>query len=336
VARVRGAVMGRILPARVAGARRFLLVFFGTVALGFGVIAAALAALARNGLLAAPPLTATDCIDSKFASLRGLDLTDRTLVATGSSSTWRNLDMAVFEQRFPGTRAYNAAPCYLHIDQTAYFTEFLLERMPRVETVVTVVAPRDFEACPPEQTAFFDHRLAHAYLSRQVPAWLPYITGFRPLYLAREALEARRARGSGGPEPLTDAYGSSVLRHAHDWRPPLRIDRRCFAGLTALESVVAARGARLVVATVPVMPDWAAANDPDGSRIEAWMRAMAASLRRETSLLVDGRPLAWDDSRFADSVHVIDPYHRSFTAFVADSMAARRSAPEPVRTAAHR
>jgi len=319
----------RHAPDGVAS-RRFLLVFFGVVLLGFAAFGAAHLALKRKGLLPAPPLTATSCLDEKLAALRGLPLEGRTLVATGSSATWRNLDMAVFERRFPGTRAYNAAPCYLHIDQTAFFTGFMLERMPRVETVVVVTAPRDFEACPPEQTAIFDPRLAHAYLSGTAPRWLPYLTGFRPLYLVREALNLRteRARSLSEPvaasnEPVADAYGSSILVNAHGWRPPLRIDPRCYAGLAALEGAVAAKGARLVVATLPVMPEWAAAFDPDGEAVEDWTRRMAASLRRESSLLVDGRVLAWDDCRFADPVHLIYPYHRPYTELVADTMAER-------------
>jgi hypothetical protein len=319
-------------PSRAVAARRFLSVFFGTVLLGLGAFVAAHLALEREGLLPAPPLTATGCLDGKLAALRGLPLQDRTLVASGSSATWRNLDMAVFERRFPGTRAYNAAPCYLHMDQTAYFTGFLLERMPRVETVVAVVAPRDFEACPPEQTAIFDPDLAHAYLSGLVPRWLPYLTGFRPLYLAREALGIRRERAedqraarAGTPHrrPVDDPYGSSILTQPNEWRPPLRIDPRCYAGLAALEATVAAKGARLVVATAPIKPDWAVAFDPEGKAVEEWTRRMAASLRREDSLLVDGRALAWDDSRFADPVHVIHPHHRPYTEFVAGAMAER-------------
>ena len=103
----------------------------------------------------------------------------------------------------------------------------------------------------------------------------------------------------------------------------MRIDPGCYAGLAALEAMAAAKGASLVVATMPVMPDWATAFDPEGKAVEDWTRGMAASLRRESSLLVDGRVLTWDDSRFADPVHTIYPYHRLYTEFIADAMAER-------------
>jgi hypothetical protein len=311
------------------GARRFLAVFFGAVTLGLAAVAGLHMALAGKGLLPAPPITATNCINEKFVELReGLPLRDRTILAVGSSATWRNLDLSVFERRFPGARPVNAAPCYIHVDQTAFLTGFLLARMPRVETVLVVVAPRDFEECSSGDTAFFEPRLADAYLSGYVPAWLPYLTGFRPRYVLGEALRRHRERRSGEVQPaamaLSDRYGSSILRQPYDWRPALQIDRRCFDGLAALEAAVAARGAHLVVATVPIMPEWAAAFDPEGTQVEAWVRDIRASLRLHSSLFVDGRGLPWDNSRFADPVHLIYPHHRAYSEFLADAIARRQ------------
>src|SRR3712207_3183643 len=125
---------GRVARSAPADPRRFLKVVLGAAALGAMLGVRALAAPGAKGWLPAPPLTATNCVDSKFALLRRLDLSDRTLVAVGSSATWRNLDLELLERRFPGTRAYNVAPCYLHMDQTAFFAEFMLDRMPQVET----------------------------------------------------------------------------------------------------------------------------------------------------------------------------------------------------------
>jgi hypothetical protein len=316
-----GASTSRTTPERARRAPAFAVVFLGAVLAGLAGLAGAHVLLDRAGLLPAPPLAATFCIDDKFAFFREQPSEDRTLLAVGSSATWRNLEMPVFERRFPGTRALNAGPCYLHIDQAAHYAEFLLARMPRVATVVAVLAPRDFEACPPEETAFFDPGLAGAYLSGWVPRWLPYLTGFRPLYLAREGWRRLQERRTGGPPPAhEDGLGSYVARHRIDWRPPLRIDPRCYAGLAALEEAAAARGARLVLATLPTMPEWAAANDPTGAAIEEWTRSIAATLRRETSLLVDGRPLGWGDDRFADPVHLLYPHHRAFTEFIADAI----------------
>ena len=314
----------------LAGSRRFLLAFLILVLAGVAAVAAAHVALARHGLLPEPPLAATRCIDEKFLMLREAPLDDRTLLAVGSSTTWRNLDVALLERRLPGTRAYNAAPCYLHADQTAFLAEFLLERMPQVDTVLAVMAPRDFEGCPASQTDFFDPDLAGAFLSRAVPVWLPYVSGFRPPYLWREARTTWRG---GPPHPgetaREDATGSSILTEKQNWRPPLVIDPGCYEGLTRLEAAAARHGARLVVATLPVMPAWAAAEDPDGTGTGRWMRDVAGALKRDDSLLIDGRPLGWGDERFADPVHVLYPHHTPLTAYYADAIAAHRRAVPP-------
>ncbi|MFC7610056.1 hypothetical protein [Teichococcus aestuarii] len=169
-------------PSERRAARRFLLTVLALILAGAGVLAGGHMALARIGRLPDPPLTATWCIDEKLAALRDVALEDRVLLALGSSATWRNLDMPLIAVQLGDERVYNAAPCYLHIDQTAFLASFLLDRAPQVRTVMVVLAPRDFESCPAEATAFFDTALGDAYLSGLVPSWLPYVTGFRPLY----------------------------------------------------------------------------------------------------------------------------------------------------------
>lgn len=310
-----------------AQSRQFLLVFLALTLLGLGAMAAGHVALARRGLLVEPPLTATSCIDEKFAAMRTAPLSDRTMLAVGSSATWRNLDTALLEQALPGTKPYNAAPCYLHVDQAAFLTEFLLERAPRVTTVFAVLAPRDFEGCPAEETEFFDPALVSAFLSRSVPKWLPYVSGFRLPYLLREARNLRSRRASGRRDPADtaayDALGSSILTQTQEWSPPLRIDPTCFAGLARLERAATRAGARLVVATLPVMPRWAEANDPTGAEMESWTRQIAETLHLDDSQLIDGRALRWGNERFADPVHVLYPFHTDLTRFYADAMLAR-------------
>ena len=184
-------------------------------------MATSVAALGRAGLLPAPPLTGTACLNEKFAFLRAAvpPLADRTFLAIGSSATWRNLDLAVLERRLPGARAINAAPCYLHVDQTAFLAEVLLQRMPRVDTVLTVLAPRDFETCPAEDTAFFDPQAFETYLSGKAPGWLPHLTGFRPLWLLREAWRLRLRQAAGGTGWMEDGHGSSVLSRPEAFFP---------------------------------------------------------------------------------------------------------------------
>ncbi len=306
-------------------ALRFLLVFALTCALGVGLVAGGAIALQRRGLLPAPPVTATWCFNSKFAFLREAPLEDRTLVAIGSSATWRNLDMEVFEERLPGTRALNAAPCFLHIDQTAFLASFLLERLPRLDTLVVVLAPRDYENCTPGETAFFEPGLAGAYVDGVAPAWLVHLLGFRPVWLLREVIRLQRTDGRGAVGAMDDPLGSSILQRKASYWPAAVLDARCDPWLTRLETIAAEQGVRLVVATVPTMPAWAAEFDPDGALVEQWTRRVAAALQRPETVFADGRALRWPDSHFADPVHLLYPHHRTFSDWIADAIIAQRA-----------
>ncbi len=313
----------RQAPRRPAA--RFLAIVGLVCGLGLSAVAGTLAVLQRQGLLPAPPVTATWCFNLKFAFLRGVPtLADTTLLAVGSSAAWRNLDLSVFARRWPGTRPVNAAPCVLQIDQTAFLADFLLARMPRVDTVLVALAPRDFDACGPERTAFFDRRLAAAYVSGWAPGWAVHIAGFRPVWLIRESIRRRRTGGRGAEGAHDDAYGSSILVRPTSFWPAPSFDPRCYAALTRLEALAAARGARLVVATVPTMPAWAAHFDPDGRLVEEWTRRVADALRRPDTVLFDGRALAWADDRFADPAHLLYPHHTAFTDAIADALARHR------------
>ena len=87
--------------------------------------------------------------------------------------------------------------------------------------------------------------------------------------------------------------------------------------------MAAERGVRLVVATVPTMPAWAAEFDPDGTLVERWTRHLAASLRRPETVFVDGSALRWPDTHFADPVHLLFPHHQAFSHYIADAIEAR-------------
>jgi hypothetical protein len=157
-------INARSLIARLSWVSIFGFTLSVWVALG----AAFLILLQFTGHLAAPPLTATACIDEKMNFLRNRDLSQVRVMAAGSSATWRNLDMAAFG--LDPARALNAAPCFLHIDQTDFFVNSLMEIMPKLQSVITVVAPRDFESCDPQETQFFEPVLGSWFLKRRMPA----------------------------------------------------------------------------------------------------------------------------------------------------------------------
>ncbi|MFN7054707.1 hypothetical protein [Hyphomonas sp.] len=299
-------------------ARIFLLAFALCSLAGLLAAAAAHAGLARAGLLAPPPYVATWCIDGKLDFLSKTDLETVEVASVGSSATWRNLDMSVVQESL-GKPSLNAAPCFLNVDQTAYLTEFLLPRMPQLDTLVTSFIPQDFEGCRPGDAAFFDRQLAGAVFDRRVPEWAPYITGFRPMHLFTYAFQKSRGTGGFGVALHEDGLGSAVFAEPFDWWPDLNISEACYSELTRLEALTRARGVRLVVAIAPIDPGWQADRDPDGKLLSDWRARMRAALPDDV-LLVDGGSLNLSSDQFADAMHLLHPNEAAFSRLIAQAI----------------
>lgn len=278
--------------------------------------------LDRLQRLPAPPLTATNCIDEKFKFLHEAELQSVQLLAVGSSATWRNLAMDEFVRVRSEVRPFNAAPCFLHIDQTAYFTGFLMKNMSNVSTVLSIIAVRDFEECPSQETAFFDEGTAQRYIFGKSVPWHLYLTNMRPTAFAQDIIRLRRMRldPSNWATLRMDAYGSSPMTGRIRWMPPPRFDERCFAALTQLEEIVRAQGARLVIASVPTMPRWRQTFDPDGAITADFRRRLRQALKDPTTLFIDAEAFTASDDAFADPVHLIGDAVAGFNRLIIQRM----------------
>ncbi len=304
------------------GAPRFLSTFALSVAFGLASVFGAHLFLAHRGWLPPPTYVATTCIDQKIDFLSRRDLSNVNFIAAGSSATLRNLDMTVFRDDL-GVEPMNTAPCFIHVDQTAYMTHFLAPRMPKLETVLIVVLPRDFAQCERQSTEFFDPKLTNAVFDGHAPHWLPYITGFRPMYLARYIMDTRKGI-SDAPHLLKtfdDGFGSGVFTEKRPWSPDLSIDARCFDALSTFEKSLNAQNLSLVVAIAPVSPTWIQKVDPDQTRLRQWQENIRAALSPD-SLLISSWPEAVTEDYFSDTQHLIHPHEKAFSAYIADAIAA--------------
>ncbi len=302
--------------AQITQARKWLWRVLSFVGAGCFLGVIGLAILAKTDRLPSPPLTATACIDEKLAHTRSAaELKNANIIAIGSSATWRNLDTRRLENT-PGVKAFNAATCYLHIDQTAFLARHILQNAPSAAEVITVVAPRDFENCAPGDTAIADPFLLNGYLAGTVPGWVIHLANFRLTYLVRQAVTIKRDREGA---LRSDSHGFSPLHDRVTWNPAPVFDKRCFKALADFRQELARKGIKFVVATIPVIPSWQARFDPDGRIVGQWIDDMRAALG-EGALLIDGRELSLPDQRFADPVHLLWPEGAEFTDFVARTL----------------
>jgi len=315
---------------------RALLISTGIV---LALAAAFLVLLDRIGRLPAPPLTATNCIDEKFKFLHETDLRSPALVAVGSSVTWRNLDLSVLEagDGRPAD-ALNAAPCYLHVHETAFLANFLVDNMPSVRTVLTVLAMRDLETCV-GPGAFFDPDDARHYVFERAPAWHLYFLNFRPVSFVKDVVRLKEMR-TAPPEDESlamDRYGSSPMTSRHpDPHGNMVADPSCLTHLRRMAEALKARGVRLVVALLPPMPAWLAAYDPQGTRDRAWREGVVRTLAGTGAIVRDGATsLRLRDAHFTDPMHLQWPATPILTRWLVAEMQAAGVLPIPARRHAH-
>jgi hypothetical protein len=314
-----------------ASAQWFTFGFFTIILCGIAGYSAGLAVLGRIGMLPPPPLTATLCIDEKFKFLAERDLEDVDLIAVGSSVTWRNLEMSAFEKTGLARKPLNAAPCFLHVSEMVSYTAFLLNHMPNVKNVVSVMAPRDFAECTAPREDFFSHALAASYLFGQFPPVHIYLTNRRQAKFLRDARQIKSMR----TDPLVrftmvmDNYGSGPLRKVDTFLPkPVLVDE-CFDALTELERVVASAGATLTVASFPLQPDWHALYDSSGKFIRAFEERIRTSLRLPSSAFISASQTNTDSLLHADAVHYTWDAAVEYSAQLASDIATQSNTYKP-------
>jgi len=260
--------------------------------------------------LPAPPLAATSCIDEKFKYLAERAIDNVDFLAIGSSVTWRNLDLTPFVSTRIASDPLNAAPCYLNFHQTVFLGEFLLDHLKHVKTVMTIVAPRDFEQCSQGDGAFFDKDQAASYVFGHGSPFLIYATNFRPLPFFKDVIAIARRRSDvtvPGGSVVMGPYGSGPIEghidEAIDWPPPAVLDKECFRALTAFEQFLKARGIEFIVVRFPTRPSLRPKGDPQREIEDNFDRQLRESLDAETTMLVPGRSLLDDRAAYFDNVH---------------------------------
>ena len=297
--------------------RGFLSAFFATLSVFLiGCLGIAMW-LKQQNILAAPPLVAEYCIDEKFEFLRDHDLERSGFVTIGSSSSWLNIDLSVMDERLPGSRPLNAAPCYFYANQTAFYAEQLMKHTDNINTLVAVYHMRDFASCPPARTEVVNPAYLEAYINGSLPSWLPYLVKFHPTHILDEAIRLHKEK-SKPVAARPDKYGGGVLMQIADWYEPANFDERCYEGVGKLEKLAHDRELDFAVVTVPTNPRWQREYDADRSIEAGWVERLQTELTDPRTVFIDGRSMEVTEEQFADWVHFIYPHHTEFTHFVLD------------------
>lgn len=305
-----------------------------TSAVLLGVYTAALAGLQQTGRLPPPPITNEICADEKLRWLRDDAPETPNALLVGSSVAFRNVDTGQFAEGRPLVRPLNGGVCHLKVNQTAFVAGYLLRHFPSVQTVTTLLAPQDLSACAKTPAQVFDPEAVDAYVFEHRWSYRFYLSRFDPVSLARNASSIRDMRQGrialdplvitrNGDGPLDTEVSRGLL-----YGKPADFDPACFAALRGMAETVAAGGRRLLVATSPVSPAWAARYDA-GGRLHADMVAgIRAALHGTGAEFWDGdERFAGAPAEFTDAIHLRWSAARRYGALLAAALDAPQERP---------
>lgn len=310
-------------PAR--GRREFWGVYLATVAgaamvflslLWFG-----LAAIDHFDLLPPPQLSNNLCMDQKLAYLRAHPIRQPTILATGSSVTWRSFDSSAVLQATGGKAVpLNGAFCGLKINQTRFVTEYLVRRVPSIRQVVTILAPQDLTECAATNPRVFDPADVDDFVFRHSSEFAFYLKYFDPLTLIKNVFILRSMRRGTHPlntmrmnrfgdAPLDTAASRGLTYGALPARDPV-----CLVALRKLAKDLGAEGRRLIVVTMPVNPAWKARYDPDGAVMRNTSHLIRQALAGSGAIFWDANHhFAMKRSAFIDAIHIRWSAARTFS-----------------------
>lgn len=278
----------------------------------------------------APPISSLVHIDEKLRFLREHPALAPTVLAVGSSVTWRQLAGDAFKELAGGpNRFLNGAVAHLQIHQTRALTRFYLAHYRSVRDVLVMVSLGDFEDCSEEPRNLFPPRDAARYTFGGWPALYFQLRYFSPGRYVQTlmSLEQRRTPFTG--DLYLDRYGSGPVELPEDVDLGLRYDSfetdpACIDELIGLARDVRERGAHLALVFTPIHPKYRAlhADDVHG------LREVAARLDQEAEQFGDSLQVfdlmdvpEFQGDAFYDALHLQWPAVQRLSAGLAGAMA---------------
>jgi hypothetical protein len=305
--------------------------YIAAIAVGaIGSIVALLATLLvlqQGGILPAPALSNNLCIDEKLAFMRERNFRSPNLLVLGSSVGWRSIDSSALASTLTGLKPVNGAFCGLRMHQIEFVGDWLLDRMPSVQTVLLVVSPFDFVGCKTNPRQVFDRQAADEFVFDGRWRWKFYFRYFDPVSMVRNvshiaALRSPHAHNSlaftpfgDGPLDINDSKKTLVYG-----RLPM-LDSDCFAALRRLAIALSNHHRHLAIVASPRHPKWTAQFDQNGSTLEAFRFAISAAIEGTDAIYWDSqsdRPLPI--MAFTDAIHIRWSAAQEFTRTIVDAL----------------
>jgi hypothetical protein len=267
--------------------------------------------LQRTGNLPPPAFSNSICVDEKLSFLRQNHSTDPNFLIIGSSVAWRHIDSSVIAEQLPGAVPLNAAFCGLHVNQTAYVANWLLDRHPTAKTVVMLASPQDFEGCKVNPPAVFNRDDADSYVYGGASAWPYYMQYFSPASLLRNALEiAGKRDGTNQTDPLVfTAYGDGPVVEAENrglyYDMADQQEQECFNALATLIGRLHKEQRNFTLVTTPLHPDWKQEGAPSASQVARFKQNLQSFASKAGIDFWDAdAALNLDAEQFFDAIHI--------------------------------
>src|SRR5215210_7742538 len=143
--------------------RSYYVGLLGGVLIAFAMIVGGLGLLALIDRLPAPPITKVEFLDEKLRFLREHQDLDPTLAVVGSSMALRQFDGRPFASRLGQKQVLNGASTLIKVHQTRFLTSFYMQHFPKLQTIMLMLGPPDFENCTTTPANLFDLDDASGY-----------------------------------------------------------------------------------------------------------------------------------------------------------------------------
>ncbi|WP_162917440.1 hypothetical protein [Dongia deserti] len=275
-----------------------------------------------------PPLTNNVCADEKLVFLRHNPPVHPNFLVAGSSIAWRNIDSAVIAGSLPGARPLNGGFCGMQINQSAFITDWMIDRLPSIGRVLLVVSPMDLVSCKGSGQVF-DPEDARKLVFEGQPMWSFYLRYFDPISLRRNIdrqiqireqariLKVDRSFTKYGDAPLDTDENRGLF-----YGPMPEPDPSCFSALRALASELAERNRSMTVVIAPMHPRWKSQYDPDGTFRERFSLQLKRALQGTGAQFwnADGAKIL-DASAFTDAIHIRWSSARTLTKEIVERLA---------------